>query len=218
MNDKQRPLNSVLYSFRRCPYAMRARLAIKACGINVELREIILRDKPQDMLNLSPKGTVPVLQLANGTVIDESWDIVHWASSLQDPQQLRGDTHQINTINELISRNDNEFKTHLDHYKYADRFPEYSAEHYRTEADAFLSTLECLLSKNTYLLGPTISLADIGIFPFIRQFAHVDIDWFRQSPYPCLITWMDGFLASDLFNSIMNKYTPWSAGDDAIFL
>ena len=197
---------------------MRARLAIKAYVINVELREIILRDKPQDMLNLSPKGTVPVLQLTNGTVIDESWDIVQWANSLQDTQQLRGDSHQIITINELITRNDNEFKTHLDHYKYADRFPEHSAEHYRTEAEEFLNTLESLLSKNTYLLGPAMSLADIGIFPFIRQFAHVDIDWFRKSPYPCLMAWMDGFLTSALFNSIMNKYTPWSAGDDPIFL
>ncbi len=197
---------------------MRARLAIKACSISVELRELTLRQKPQEMLTLSPKGTVPVLQLANGAVIDESWDIVHWASSLQDPKQLRGDSHQINTINELVARNDNEFKAHLDHYKYADRFPEHPAEHYRNEADAFLRTLEELLSKNAHLVSANISLADIGIFPFVRQFAHVDIDWFRQSPYPHLITWMNGFLESSLFNSIMNKYTPWSTGDDAIFL
>lgn len=197
---------------------MRARLAFKACGINVELREITLRNKPQEMLALSPKGTVPVLQLADGTVIDESWDIVHWASSLQDPQQLRGGSYQINTINELIGQNDNEFKTHLDHYKYADRFPEHPAEHYRTKADQFLQTLEKLLSMNRYLLGQNMSLADIGIFPFVRQFAHVDIDWFRQTQYPHVIAWMDRYLESDLFISIMNKYTPWSVGDDAIFL
>lgn len=197
---------------------MRARLAFKACDINVELREITLRNKPQEMLALSPKGTVPVLQLADGTVIDESWDIVHWASSLQDPQQLRGGSYQINTINELIGQNDNEFKTHLDHYKYADRFPEHPAEHYRTKADQFLQTLEKLLSMNRYLLGQNMSLADIGIFPFVRQFAHVDIDWFRQTQYPHVIAWMDRYLESDLFISIMNKYTPWSVGDDAIFL
>lgn len=197
---------------------MRARLAIKLCNITVELREIILRNKPQDMLTLSPKGTVPVLQLPDGTVIDESWDIIQWASSIGDPLNLRGSDQQLTAINELIYRNDNEFKTHLDHYKYADRFPEHPAEHYRTNAEYFLQTLEALLSKNTYLLSETPSLADIGIFPFVRQFAHVDIQWFRQTPYPQLIKWMDNFLNSSVFNSTMNKYTPWSAQDDSVFL
>ncbi len=197
---------------------MRARLAIKQCDITVELREITLRNKPQEMLALSPKGTVPVLQLPDSTVIEESWDIIQWASKLNDPLNLRGNDQQIDDTNELIHRNDNEFKTHLDHYKYADRFPENPAGHYRTEAGIFLQTLEELLSKNTYLLRGTPSLADIGIFPFVRQFAHVDIQWFRQAPYPHLIQWMDGFLNSTVFNSIMNKYTPWSPQDDAIFL
>jgi len=197
---------------------MRARLAIKLCDITVELREITLRNKPQEMLSLSPKGTVPVLQLPDGSVIEESWDIIQWASELNDPLNLRGNDQQIDDTSALIYRNDNEFKTHLDHYKYADRFPENPAEHYRTEADLFLHALEELLSKNTYLLGGTPSLADIGIFPFVRQFAHVDIEWFRQSHYPHLIQWMDGFLNSTVFNSIMNKYTPWSPQNDAIFL
>jgi glutathione S-transferase len=197
---------------------MRARLAIKLCDITVELREITLRNKPQDMLTLSPKGTVPVLQLPDRTVIDESWDIIQWASKLSDPLELRGGDQQIETINELIYRNDNEFKTHLDHYKYADRFPEHPAEHYRTEAEFFFKILETRLSNTPYLLGEKLSLADIGIFPFVRQFAHVDIQWFRQTPYPHLIQWMDNFLNSSVFNNIMNKYTPWSPQDDAVFL
>jgi len=197
---------------------MRARLAIKLCDITVELREITLRNKPQDMLTLSPKGTVPVLQLPDHTVIDESWDIIQWASKLSDPLELREGDQQIETINELIYRNDNEFKTHLDHYKYADRFPEHPAEHYRTEAESFLKILETRLSNTPYLLGEQLCLADIGIFPFVRQFAHVDIQWFRQTPYPHLIQWMDNFLNSSVFNNIMNKYTPWSPQDDAVFL
>ena len=197
---------------------MRARLAIKLCDITVELREITLRNKPQEMLALSPKGTVPVLQLPDHTVLEESWDIIQWASKQKDPLGLRGGNQQIEAINKLIYRNDNEFKTHLDHYKYADRFPEYPAENYRTEAELFLRDLEELLSNSTYLLGEKLSLADIGIFPFVRQFAHVDIQWFRQTSYPQVIQWMDGFLDSTVFNSIMNKYKPWSPQDDTLFL
>ena len=197
---------------------MRARLAIKLCDITVELREITLRNKPQEMLTLSPKGTVPVLQLPDYSIIEESWDIIQWASKLNDPLNLRGNDQQVDDTDGLIHRNDNEFKTHLDHYKYADRFPEYPAEHYRTEAELFLRDLEELLSNSTYLLGEKLSLADIGIFPFVRQFAHVDIQWFRQTPYPQVIQWMDGFLNSSVFNNIMNKYKPWSPQDDTMFL
>ena len=197
---------------------MRARLAIKSCDIKVEIREIKLRQKPPEMLHISPKGTVPVLQLNNGNIIDESWDIVHWASSQRDPLNLRGNEDQLNVINGLIKINDNDFKTHLDHYKYADRFPEHPAEHYRYQAESFLQVLNNHLKTNPYLLGTNLSLADIGVFPFIRQFAHVDIQWFRQTPYPHLITWMEQLLNSPLFNSIMIKYTPWSANDTPIVL
>jgi len=192
---------------------MRARLAIKHSGLKVELREIILRNKPQSMLELSPKGTVPVLQLTNGNVIDESWDIVHWATSQQEHDSIRGSLKRIEQANELVSQNDNDFKQHLDHYKYADRFPEHPAAYYRSEAEDFLLALEKRLSNHQYLIDDSLSLADIGIFPFVRQFAHVDINWFRQAPYPHLIAWMDGFLASELFNNVMSKYPPWETDD-----
>ncbi len=195
---------------------MRARLAIKHAAIDVILREVVLRYKPPAMLAISPKGTVPVLQLADGQVIDESWDIVHWATSTGDGSFLRGDSSRILEANHLVSRNDNEFKQHLDHYKYADRFPEFSAEYYRTQAEAFLNLLNQRLAEHSFLLDEQPSIADIGIFPFIRQFAHVDIEWFRQTPYQHLHRWFDHYLSSELFNSIMNKYPAWEEGQDTL--
>lgn len=195
---------------------MRARLAIKHSAINVILREVVLRNKPSAMLAISPKGTVPVLQLANGQVIDESWDIVHWATSTGDGDSLRGDSSRVIEANHLVSLNDKEFKQHLDHYKYADRFPEFSAEHYRTQAEAFLTLLNQRLAEHSFLLDEQPSIADIGIFPFIRQFAHVDIEWFRQTPYQHLHRWFDHYLSSELFNSIMNKYPTWEEGQDTL--
>lgn len=207
----------VLYSFRRCPYAMRARLACKYSGLKIELREIVLRNKPESMLQISPKGTVPVLQLEQ-QIIDESWDIIEWATKLNDPDNWRGSNKHIKAANELIQINDFSFKTHLDHYKYADRFPEHSAEYYRDQACDFLQQLEEHLSQHQFLLGNSISLADIGIFPFVRQFAHVDLDWFKETPYMNLQRWMSYFLESDLFASIMQKHTPWKPQHPPIYL
>jgi len=195
---------------------MRARLAIKQSGIKVVLREVVLRNKPASMLSISPKGTVPVLQLANGDVIDESWDIVHWATSEHDANNIRGDLKRVSEANQWVLKNDNEFKQHLDHYKYADRFPEFSAEHYRTQAETFLSLLNQRLAQQAFLLDDQPSIADIGIFPFIRQFAHVDIEWFRQTPYEHLHRWFDYYLSSELFTSIMSKYPAWEEGQDKL--
>ncbi len=208
----------VLYSFRRCPYAMRARLAIKSAGINVALREVVLRDKPAEMLALSAKATVPVLLLPSGQVIDESWDIVHWAAQQKKANPLRGPASRVAAANVLIQQNDQQFKQHLDHYKYAERFPDFSAEHYRQQGVGFLNGLEQRLSEHDFLLDNAPSLADIGIFPFIRQFAHVDIEWFRQSNYPQLQRWFDHYLRSDLFTSIMNKHAPWVAGQALVYV
>jgi len=208
--------SAILYSFRRCPYAMRARLAIKCSQLQVELREVVLRDKPPEMLRISPKATVPVLLLADGRIIDESWDIVHWATQQQDPSQLRGNQQRIDQANQLIKQNDNEFKQWLDRYKYADRHPEFPAEYYRSQAEPFLSALDQRLSQHEFLLDQQPSLADIGIFPFIRQFAHVDLDWFQQCPYPHLQRWFNHYLSSELFTSIMNKYQPWHEGQTTI--
>lgn len=188
---------------------MRARLAIRSCQLNVELREVVLRHKPAAMLAISPKATVPVLQLADGHVIDESWDIAHWACQQQDPAELLGSQQRIDAANQLVSRNDKEFKHWLDRYKYADRYPEFSAEYYRQQAESFLQQLNQQLSLHAYLVDAQPSLADIGIFPFVRQFAHVDIDWFNATQYRHLQAWFKQYINSALFTDIMNKYPPW---------
>ncbi|MBL4608262.1 MAG: glutathione S-transferase [Pseudomonadales bacterium] len=201
----------ILYSFRRCPYAIRTRLAVKSSGIHVALREVVLANKPKEMLACSPKGTVPVLQLVDGTVIDESRDIIMWALEQSDPQSwLPNHVHDEKETLRLIDCNDYEFKLYLDKYKYADRFPEQSIEYYRQQAEVFLRQLEDKLHNNLYLLGNDISLADIAIFPFIRQFAHVDKNWFDQSEYKKLQKWLAYFLALPLFNDVMKKYPRWT--------
>jgi len=207
----------VLYSFRRCPYAMRARLAIAYAGVSIELREVELKNKPDSMLAVSPKGTVPVLILENEHVIDESYDVMRWALSQSDPDSW-WDRALATEIDRLVEENDLSFKVHLDHYKYADRYPEYSPEHYRSQGEAFLQALERQLNEYRYLLRDTVSFADIAIFPFIRQFAFVDKGWFDNAPYPKLQQWLNDFLAGDLFSSVMKKYTPWQQdGVAAVF-
>ncbi|MFJ2536949.1 glutathione S-transferase [Pseudomonas sp. NPDC087614] len=193
---------NTLYSFRRCPYAMRARMALHYSGVPVEIVEVSLKAKPAEMLVLSPKGTVPVLD-ANGRVIDESLEIMRWALAHNDPQdwRLEGDSR----IAELIEANDQVFKVHLNRYKYAERYPEQPMEAYRAEGMLFLHTLDELLKDRDYLLADHPSLADVALFPFVRQFAHVDREWFAQTPYVRLQVWLQRFLESDLFTSIMRK-------------
>ena len=204
-----------LYSFRRCPYAMRARLGILFAELQVELREITLKNKPPQMLAISPKGTVPVLQLSDGRVIEESREIIEWALEQQDPKGLL-DAKVLQQANALIDKNDNEFKHWLDHYKYADRHPEMTEKEYRQRGEDFLQILEALLTKNAYLLGDKITIADIGIMPFVRQFAHVDRDVFYSLPYPNLQQWLQHWLAHPLFLQAMSKYQPWQEHDDVI--
>ncbi|WP_373332460.1 glutathione S-transferase [Thiopseudomonas alkaliphila] len=205
----------ILYSFRRCPYAMRARLGILFAGLQVELREIVLRNKPAQMLAISPKGTVPVLQLPDGQVIDESLDIMRWALQLQDPQQLL-DESTLTQGYALIEQNDQQFKHWLDRYKYADRYPEMTQLEYRLQGEVFLQQLEQLLLNQSFLLGDKISLADIGIMPFIRQFAHVDRQIFAELPYPNLQRWLNAWLQHPLFLQVMHKYQPWQEGDQVV--
>ena len=204
-----------LYSFRRCPYAMRARLGILFAELQVELREITLKNKPPQMLAISPKGTVPVLQLADGRVIEESREIMECALAQQDPQGLL-DAEILQQANALIDKNDNEFKHWLDHYKYADRYPDMTQTEYRQRGEAFLQVLEALLTKNAYLLGDKVTIADIGIMPFVRQFAHVDRDVFYSLPYPNLQRWLLHWLEHPLFLQAMNKYQPWQEHDDVV--
>lgn len=198
----------ILYSFRRCPYAIRARLAIAYTGIPVEIREVQLKQKPEQMLAISPKGTVPVLQLPDGKIIEESLGIMHWALAQHDPDNWLdvGEDSE-----KLIQWNDGEFKYYLDRYKYADRHPEFPESVYRSQAEIFLAELESKLSQNNYLGGSRFSKLDAAIFPFIRQFAAVDNPWFVSSEYQYLNNWLNGLLASVLFVSVMVKYPVWKA-------
>ena len=207
----------ILYSFRRCPYAMRARMALLYASINLELREVLLKAKPEEMLAISAKGTVPVLALPDARVLDESYEIIHWALEKSDPEQWWS-ADLAPAIDDLVARNDGQFKTDLDHYKYWERFPAESQELYRARGEGFLSELEGLLGKQPYLLAGRITLADIALLPFIRQFASVDRGWFDQSPYPKLRAWLEQLVASDLFLAAMKKSPPWQDGDSAIAL
>jgi glutathione S-transferase len=205
----------VLYSFRRCPYAMRARLSIAYAQVDVELREVVLRDKPESLRAYSAKATVPVLVLSQQHVIDESLDIIYWALSKNDPfNWLSGlSPEQQNEAKQLIAENDSTFKVCLDRYKYADRYPEKTVVEYRDEGEAFLAKLDSRCATSKYLLTDNISFADVAIFPFIRQFAFVDKVWFDQTPYGHLQAWLAQWLQSELFESVMRKYPMWVEGD-----
>lgn len=203
----------LLYSFRRCPYAMRARMALWVAGVTVELREVKLANKPDELLEASSKGTVPVLVLPDGQVVDESLDVMRWALSQNDPEGwLTGDDAA------LIARNDCEFKRHLDRYKYPNRYPDEdsTSDYHREQGLAVLQDLDARLAKHAFLCGDTRSLADMAIFPFIRQFANHDRAWFDAQPLPHLQGWLAGHLSSDIFTAIMVKHTPWQAGDEAV--
>ncbi len=205
---------TILYSFRRCPYAMRARLALQVAGVAYEHREVTLKAKPEHMLTLSPKGTVPVLQDNHGIVFEESLDIMHWALSQADPQDWlpRGEAESTLTA-DLIASNDGPFKAALDRYKYAVRYPEASAADYRAEAVPHLRWLESLLCQSSYLVAQRMTLADAALFPFVRQFAHVDRDWFATQPWPHVQHWLQTHLDSPRFQRIMQKYKPWEPND-----
>ncbi|WP_163131104.1 glutathione S-transferase [Agarivorans sp. Alg241-V36] len=198
---------TILYSFRRCPYAMRARLAISVSQTPVKLREIVLKHKPPEMLAISPKGTVPVLQLADGQVIDESFDIMLWALKQNDPKAWLAPNFE--QMLQWVKANDEQFKPLLDKYKYAVRFPEHSEQEYRQQGEVFLQRIEQQLSQSHYLMGEQQSLADMALLPFIRQFASVDLQWFEQAPYPHLQAWLKQFIDSALFRSIMQKHPSW---------
>jgi glutathione S-transferase len=197
---------TLLFSFRRCPYAMRARMALRYSGVALRIVEVSLKAKPAEMLALSPKGTVPVL-CVGGQVIDESLAIMHWALAQNDPEDwlLEADPAAQRLMAQLIGENDQAFKVHLNRYKYAERYPEQPMEHYRAEGEVFLRQLEGLLTQRDYLLADHLSLADVALMPFIRQFAHVDREWFATTPYPRLQQWLQRFLAAPLFTAVMAK-------------
>ncbi|MGG5289717.1 glutathione S-transferase [Pseudomonas shirazensis] len=196
----------ILYSFRRCPWAMRARLALAYAGCTVEVYEVSMKHKPAELLALSPKGTVPVLD-TGAEVLEESLDIMRWALRQHDPQDwlLRDDPAAAVRTDALIARNDSTFKAQVNLYKYAERYPEHTREEYRQQAESWLEELEALLQGRPYLLAQHPSLADAALLPLLRQFAGVEPAWFAQAPYPQLRSWLQGWLASDLFKAVMAR-------------
>jgi len=199
------PSLPILYTFRRCPYAIRARLAIQVAGIAVEKREVVLKDKPSHLLAISPKGTVPVLLLPNGQVLEQSLDIMHWALTQHDPQ---GWLAHGNTLDaqQLLDTNDGPFKRLLDAYKYPERHPQRTATQYRDEAVAtLLAPLDARLQQHPQLLGDQVHLVDMALLPFVRQFAQVDAAWFAQAPLPALRHWLQTHVHSPLFEQVMQK-------------
>ena len=202
----------ILYSFRRCPYAIRARLAICYAGIKTQHREILLRDKAKEFLLLSSSKTVPTLVL-DDQVLDESYDIMLWALDKNDPEDWR----IMPTIgNDLIAQADGPFKDALDKTKYASRYPEEDMIKNRQKAADFLFILDLML-KESYLFGSRATLADMAILPFVRQFAFIDKYWFDSQPWPNLDRWLNDFLLSKLFTESMQKYARWHPADEIIY-
>ena len=202
----------ILWSFRRCPYAMRARLALKSSQTNVMLREIILRDKPEEFLTASAKGTVPVLVMEDGLVLEESRDIMLWALHKNDPEKLldvfaKSPEECMSFLDEL----DGSFKNNLDRYKYASRYDDgkEESEKHRDEGAKFLNEIDIKLSQQVYLSGDNAGLLDFASLPFIRQFRIADQTWFDKQDWPYLHPWLQQFLTSDRFAIVMEKYEPW---------
>ena len=201
----------LLYSFRRCPYAMRARLALLASGIQCAFREVVLRNKPAEFLATSPKATVPVLVTTQGEVIEQSWDIMLWALHQHDPAHwLPSDANVFERGMQLLHRCDGEFKQQLDRYKYPQRHGLEDGTAARDQAMFFLANLESLLTQQRYLFNSNIGIFDAAILPFIRQFAHVDIDWFAAQPLPSVQAWLSAFEHSADFKRAMTVYPAWA--------
>lgn len=207
------PAAPILYSFRRCPYAMRARLALSSARLDIRVREVVLRDKPAEMLAASPKGTVPVLVLEDGEVIDESLDVMRWALAQHDPEDWLG--ADAAKTDALIAQNDGPFKRTLDRYKYPNRYEAEGADPIENR-DTGLAILQNLSQRiaahGGQLFGPAPTLADMATFPFVRQFAHTDMDWWETAAPGPVKTWLAGHKESARFRAIMAKYPQWVPG------
>lgn len=206
-------MSKILYTFRRCPYAMRARLALFYAGENPEVREVDLKNKPKAMLDISPKGTVPVLALNGEKVLEQSLDIMLWALKRHDAEGWL--EHDREEMDSLIRRNDVEFKPLLDRFKYPNRFDDESVV-IQEKSLKIIEDLDDRLKDQPFLMGDTISFADIAIFPFVRQFAHVDKEWFETLPYKNIQEWLHFFKESIMFKSIMAKLEPWQEDDEPL--
>lgn len=207
----------IFYSFRRCPYAMRARMALVASAQVCELREIVLANKPAALLQTSAKGTVPVLLAPTGQVVDQSLDIMLWALRKNDPLQWLGDDpSSLAQVLQLVKQCDDEFKFHLDRYKYPNRFGLSDATTHRDLATRYLTELNLRLREHAYLMGGSECLADVAIAPFIRQFAHTDPAWFACQPWPALQSWLTAFERSSIFEQVMQKFPAWMPGQPTL--
>lgn len=195
---------------------MRARMALWISGISVELREVELKAKPSALIAASPKATVPVLQLTSGIVLDESLHIMEWALAQNDPEGWLGNAEQRSQAAVLIEENDGPFKGHLDRYKYPERCSNAASRPARQQGQEFLQILEQALMRQNFLVSPRRSLADIAIFPFVRQFSLVEPAWFIDSPYPNLRSWLNILATSELFSAAMQKYPVWTEGQRPI--
>jgi len=204
----------VLYSFRRCPFAIRARLAIANSNLEVELREVFLKDRPQTLYDISPKGTVPVLQLEDGNVIDESIDIMKWALAQTASNWY---SRNIELQDEMIYHNDFEFKQWLDKYKYHDCHPENTYEYYRDKCSETLAHYNNILKTQTHLVEESASLAEVAIFPFVRQCANMDREWFA-STFPNVGRWLESWIQSELFKRVMLKFDAWELGEEPLYI
>lgn len=201
----------ILYSFRRCPYAMRARLALQTSNQTCEIREVKLANKPDELIEASPKATVPVLVLPGGQVVEESFEVMQWALSRSDPGGWLERADQ-----PLIDANDGPFKYHLDRYKYPERHASDPARHRAAGMD-LLAVLNERLITQAFLSGEAMGLTDAAIMPFVRQFANTDRAWFDAQPLPALQSWLGQLLASPLFDAVMFRLKPWTPGDEPIF-
>ena len=201
----------ILYSLRQCPYAMRARLGLLLAQQSVMLRDIVMTNIPKEIFTASSKGEVPVLVLDNGTVIDESIDIMRWALNKNDPQDLlyKKNPYLIDEIQDFIHHNDNEFVDALKKYKAASRYHDDAEVEHRQQCETFIKDIEVRLSRHEYIFDDEPSLADYAILPFIRQFSRVDRKWYLQSPYPKLRKWLERHYNNPLFSKAMKKYPQW---------
>jgi UPF0176 protein len=217
--DDDRARWPILYSFRRCPFAMRARMALSVSGLMYEIREVVLRDKPQELLQASAKGTVPVLVDTDGRVIEESLEIMVWALAQHDPEQwLAPEQGSLLEMQALIGECDGQFKYHLDRYKYAERYEHIDALVHRTEAALFLEKLNDRLQQTAYLFGSHMALADIAIVPFVRQFTLADPSWFEAQPWLNLQAWLAEWVNSERYAQIMPKYPQWISGAEGVIV
>ena len=207
-----------LYSFRRCPYAMRARLALRLCKIECIIREISLKAKNSEFLKVSPKGTVPVLVLPNGKVLEESLDIINWSLEQNDPNKLKVNDKVTKKINyKYIQLFDKDFKFHLDRYKYSSRYNISNSEIHRNKARNLLTEINTMLEGKDYIGGQCMSLLDISILPFVRQYRIADINWFdNHLGLRNINNWVNIFLNTEILASIMTKYKVWEKEDPPI--